>query len=74
MPGQLPEGRSVFIDGEMVAGAFKDNRAIAYEGIPGDALNAEQRRLLVELVASVVGWTAQGHAEVKMNEVAAQPR
>jgi hypothetical protein len=49
--------------------AFKDNTVIPYAGIRGDALNAAQKRQLLELVALYVNNMDDGHARVKMQDV-----
>ncbi len=64
-----PAERTVPIDGQMVAGAFHDNRAIAYEGLRADAMTDAQRRLLLQLIGTYMGWQDDAHAAVKMTEV-----
>jgi hypothetical protein len=49
--------------------AFKDNIVIPYAGIRGDALNASQKRQLLDLVALFVSNMDDGHARVKMQDV-----
>ncbi len=51
--------------------AFKDNVVIPYAGLPGRDLNAAQRRDLLALIGLYVGNLADGHAKVKLDEVAA---
>lgn len=51
--------------------AFKDNVVIPYAGLPGRELNAAQRRDLLALIGLYVGNLADGHAKVKLDEVAA---
>jgi hypothetical protein len=68
-PIDLPPELQHPFDGRMVAGAFRDNATIGYEGVPATALGDPQRRLLRSLVSTYVGWTRDGHAEVKMSEV-----
>jgi hypothetical protein len=53
----------------MVAGAFKDNAVIGYEGLRGDELSEAQQRLLLTLIGTYVGWQRDGHAAVQMSEV-----
>jgi fructose-1,6-bisphosphatase/inositol monophosphatase family enzyme len=57
-------------DGRMQAGAYHDNAVLPYQGICGAELTDAQRRLLVDVAASFVGWAGDGHADVKMTEVA----
>ncbi|PAW64867.1 MAG: hypothetical protein B9S34_11825 [Opitutia bacterium Tous-C1TDCM] len=51
--------------------AFRDNVVIPYAGLPGRDLNAAQRRDLLALIGLYVGNLADGHAKIKMDEVAA---
>jgi hypothetical protein len=67
----LPPERSVPIDGQMMACAFRDNRRLAYEGLRADAMTDGQRRLLRDLIATYVGRIRDGHAELRMEEVTA---
>lgn len=59
------------VDGRVQAGAFRDNAVLPQQGIRATELNSQQRDLLTELIGAYVGWTADGHAEVKMDEVKA---
>ena len=70
-PDDLPAELQNPIDGRMLAGAFRDNAVIGYEGVAGRDLSEAQRRLLVGLVAAFVGWGRDDHAEVRMEEVMA---
>ncbi len=56
-------------DGRMQAGAFHDNVVLPPQGIAGSELTDAQRRRLVEVAASYVGWQADGHAEVMLSDV-----
>jgi hypothetical protein len=67
----LPPERTVPIDGQMMAGAFQDNRRLAYEGLRADDMSDGQRRLLHRLIDTYVGQIRDGHAEVKRREIAA---
>ena len=71
MSGDLPAERAVPIDGQMMAGAFQDNRRLDYEGLRADDMTDGQRRLLRDLLHTYVGQIRDGHAEVKMAEVEA---
>jgi hypothetical protein len=71
LPDDLPPALRHPVFGRMAAGAFKDNAVIAYAGVRGDALSDAQRRLLLALVRTYVGWARDGHAAVKMAEVEA---
>jgi hypothetical protein len=65
----LPPERSVPIDGQMMACAFRDNRRLAYEGLRADSMTDGQRRLLRDLIVTYVGRIRDGHAEIRMDEV-----
>ena len=65
----MPPERSHFADWRTQIGAFRDNQIIPYEGIRAGELSAEQRAVLVDLLALHVGLIRDGHAQVKMDEV-----
>lgn len=50
--------------------AFSDNVVLDYAGIRGDRLTESQRQRLLDLVGVYVGNMREGHAEVRMSEVA----
>lgn len=52
-----------------LAQAYKDNLDLDYAGLPASKLDAEQRDLLMEVVAAYVGNMNDGHAAVKLREV-----
>lgn len=68
-PEDLPEDMQHPFDGRMLGGAFKDNARIDYEGVRASDLSDAQRRLLVSLIGTYVGWSQDGHAGVKMQHV-----
>ncbi|HKA03922.1 MAG TPA: DUF3500 domain-containing protein [Acidimicrobiales bacterium] len=70
MSADIPPERRVPIDGQMMAGAFQDNRRMAYEGLRADAMTDAQRTLLRRLIDTYVGHVRDGHAAVRMDEVA----
>ncbi len=70
-PEALPPELKHPIDGRMQGAAFKDNAVIPYAGLRGDQLSDVQRRLLLELIRTYVGWAREDHAAVKMSEVEA---
>ncbi|MDH3683738.1 MAG: DUF3500 domain-containing protein, partial [Acidimicrobiia bacterium] len=70
-PDDLPLDLQHPIDGRMVAGAFKDDAVIGYEGIRGDGLSEPQRALLERVVAAYVGWSRDDQARIKMSEASA---
>ena len=51
------------------AGAFHDNLVAPYQGVAGAEMTDAQRRLLLALAATYVGWIADEHAAVRMSEV-----
>jgi hypothetical protein len=53
------------------AQAFRDNLVLPYEGLRGDALTAEQRSELLDVIEEYVGVMDEGHARVRMSEVEA---
>lgn len=56
---------------ENVGEAFRDNIDLDYVGVPGARLSAEQKESLLDLIGLYVGNMNDGHAEIKMSEVAA---
>jgi Protein of unknown function (DUF3500) len=68
--GDVPPERDVPIDGQMQAGAFQDNRRLAYEGLRADEMSDGQRRLLTDLVETYIGRIGDGHAALKMRDIA----
>ena len=52
--------------------ANKDNAVVAYQGIPATRLSAAQRDQLLDLIGLFIGNMREGHAEVRMEEVAGQ--
>jgi hypothetical protein len=70
-PDDLPPELQHPFDGRMQAGAFNDNAVLPQDGIMADALSDQQRRVLLNLMATYVGWTRDGHNQIRMDEVAA---
>jgi hypothetical protein len=56
---------------DIQAEAFKDNAVLDYAGLPATKLTAEQRKQLLALAALFVNNQGDGHARVKLAEVAA---
>ncbi len=56
---------------EVLAGQFKDNLVLPYEGIRCDALSGEQQGLLSAVIDAYVGRMHPEHAAVKREEVRA---
>jgi hypothetical protein len=54
---------------EVFTTAFRDNFELKYEGIAAGELSTPQQELLLDLVGTYVGRAAEGHAEVKLDEV-----
>ena len=69
MGGDLPEGRRHFADNLHLGGAFQDNRVVPYEGLKGDALNATQRRDLMDLVGKYLAVLPEGPRKARIAEV-----
>ena len=75
--GLSPEQRrqavlnSVKEGNDNVGEAFSDNLDLAREGIAGAELDQGQRKALLDLIGLYVGNMDDGHAQVKMSDVAA---
>jgi hypothetical protein len=59
------------LPGDVFGTGFRDNVVLPYAGVRYDALTAEQRDRLLQLVELYVGRTRADHAAVKMAEVRA---
>ncbi len=70
-PEDLPPSLQNIFDGRMQAGAFHDNVIAPYQGVSAVDLSDAQRRVLLQLAGTYVGWSADNHAEVRMTEVEA---
>ncbi|MEZ5234243.1 MAG: DUF3500 domain-containing protein [Acidimicrobiales bacterium] len=70
-PDDLPGELQHPFDGRMLGGAFHDNAVVPYEGVCAAELSDAQRRNLLAVAASFVGWAPEGHSNVAMGEVAA---
>ncbi len=68
-PDDLPPGLQDPFEGQMVAGAFRDNAVIPYAGVRAADLSEGQRRRLRVLVATYAGWVREGHCGVTMSEI-----
>lgn len=66
----IPMHLQNMFDGRMAAGAFHDNLVAPYQGVPGAEMTDAQRRVLLSLAATYVGWQGDAHAEVTLSEVA----
>lgn len=55
---------------DLIAGAFADNAVVAYAGIRGDALNDEQRALLLATIQSYTGDLKEDASTAWLEEVA----
>jgi hypothetical protein len=53
-----------------LAEAFKDNLALEYAGIAGSALNAAQKKQLLDLIRLYVDNMKEEHARIRMQDVA----
>jgi fructose-1,6-bisphosphatase/inositol monophosphatase family enzyme len=63
-----PQLQNLF-DGRMQAGAQHDNLVAAYQGVAGREMTEAQRRMLLAIARTFVGWRPDDHAEVGMTEV-----
>jgi hypothetical protein len=64
-----PAGRFHPDDGRQIGGAFQDNRIVPYEGVPVAALDARQRRLLLDLAERFIVDMPDGPAGARMREI-----
>ena len=70
-PDEISPALQNMFDGRMQAGAFHDNLVAPYQGVPGSELSDVQRRLLLGLAGTYVGWTDERYTGVKISEVEA---
>ncbi len=70
MPDAIPAHLRHPVDKLTQTGAFHDNAVVPYCGIRADGFSDAQRVRLVDAIVAYVGWTDDGHAAVKMAEVA----
>lgn len=54
---------------DLLSAAYKDNLVLDYAGIRAATMTAEQKAMLIKLIAEYVGTMKDGHAAVKMAEV-----
>lgn len=71
-----PQRAAAIVDSEKagvnnIAEAFRDNFDLSPQGVSAVTFTDEQKRRLLDLVSLFVGNIADGHATVKMHEVAA---
>jgi hypothetical protein len=64
-----PPGRFHPDDGRQRGGAFQDNRVVPYEGIPAAALDASQRKHLLDLAEVFIANMPGGPAGARMREI-----
>jgi hypothetical protein len=69
----MPEGRLHPADERHLAGAFRDNRVIPYEGIPLSELDAAQREMLRAVVADFLQLLITEQREATLAEYDAHP-
>lgn len=67
--GDLPPDRRRHPDQLQLAGAFQDNRVIPYEGVAAAGFSPEQRRHLLQLVATFVEPMPAGPMKARMDEI-----
>jgi len=68
-PNEIPTHLQNLFDGRMQAGAFHDNVVLPYQGVAGGDMTDAQRRLLMTLAGTYIGWSADAHAQVRRQEV-----
>lgn len=67
----MPEGRLHPADERHVAGAFRDNRVVPYEGIRADALTSHQRELVRAIVEDSLLLLIEPEREATLRDVEA---
>jgi hypothetical protein len=65
----VPPGRHQGNDGMTVAGAFKDNAIVPYEGVSGAELRPTLRRCLLDLIECYLSILPPGPLEARMGDV-----
>jgi hypothetical protein len=58
------------MDGRIQTAAFRDNFLLPYAGIRAEQLSPGQKKNLVELIGIYVGRMRDGHADVRLQEIA----
>ncbi len=69
LPNGLPPGRHQGTDGMSFGGAFKDNAVVPLKGIAGAALDAGQRRVLLDLAGRYLSTLPEGPLKARMGDV-----
>jgi len=62
--------RAQRMDGRIQTAAFRDNFLLPYAGIPAQKFSKDQQQRLLELIGIYIGRMRDGHAEVRMREIA----
>jgi fructose-1,6-bisphosphatase/inositol monophosphatase family enzyme len=70
-PDEIPAHLQNLFDGRIEAGAFHDNAILPYQGVAGSDMSDAQRRVLLGLADTYVGWSADEHTVVRRREVVA---
>jgi fructose-1,6-bisphosphatase/inositol monophosphatase family enzyme len=68
-PDDIPVHLQNLFDGRIAGGAFHDNLVAPYQGVAAADMTDAQRRVLLALAGTYVGWAGDGHAEVRLSEV-----
>lgn len=68
-PDEIPPNLQNLFDGRMQAGAFHDNLIAPYQGVAGRDMTDGQRRVLLSLADTYVGWSCEPHDGVRRREV-----
>jgi hypothetical protein len=67
----MPEDRWHFADERQLAGAYRDNRVIPYEGVSARDMSAAQHQLLRDLVASFIDLLPAPALDARMRQIEA---
>jgi hypothetical protein len=65
----LPPGRWHFADQLQLGGAYRDNRIVPMEGVPGDQLTNLQRRNLTDLIEAYIAPLPDGPRGVRLEQI-----
>ncbi|KAH8738418.1 hypothetical protein BGZ61DRAFT_544879 [Ilyonectria robusta] len=65
----MPEGRWNPADERHMAGAFQDNRVIAYEGILATDMTAEQQTVLISIISAFLALLPPKPLQFRLNQI-----
>lgn len=65
----LPEDRFNPFDERHVAGAFRDNRIIPFEGCPGSELSVDEKKAILQCVRNFIEYLPSGPLDARMKQI-----